>query len=307
MIPEILILIIGLFILIKTSKWVIEYAVRFSDITGLSHGTTGFLLLAVATSLPELSISIISIFNDSSRIAAGTLFGANIIDIGVVFGITALISGFKIIKKDFDQISHAIIITSIIAVFALVLGTMNIVFGIFCIIMFVVSIKAVLEGGREFEEKEEKNVLVSVESIKIVLLILLMIGIIIVSAKFVSDSAIKLAETFGMGKTLIGATIVALGTTLPELFVNISAVKRNNFSLAIGNVIGSLVVNLTLTLGIAVAANKIIIDSTLKNLIIFLLIFNSILLLFAWRGRIRRIHGIFLIVLYAMIYVMLLV
>ena len=165
MIPEILILIIGLFILIKTSKWVIEYAVRFSDITGLSHGTTGFLLLAVATSLPELSISIISIFNDSSRIAAGTLFGANIIDIGVVFGITALISGFKIIKKDFDQISHAIIITSIIAVFALVLGTMNIVFGIFCIIMFVVSIKAVLEGGREFEEKEEKNVLVNSSSL----------------------------------------------------------------------------------------------------------------------------------------------
>jgi len=297
MILEIFLLLFGLIVLVKSSNIVIEKSVELSQLTNISKLTIGFIFLAIVTSLPELAVMIISSLKGEGILGIATLFGANIADIALVFGMMTFFASFMIVGKDFDRILHAILITSIIAVFSLVLGRVDLTFGIFVLFIFYLFSSSIVKEGFPIGGKEKPK-LVTVEVIKCILIILGGIALVIMSAQIVTDSAIAIANLLHIYKSLIGATIIPIGTTLPELAVSITALKKLNIELAVGNIIGSLVANLALILGLGAIISTITFGPVIKTSIIFLLITNAVFLIMAKREKFGLVQGIVLLSMY---------
>ena len=134
---EFLLLFTGLALLYKSSSIVIGRAARLSELTGISQLAIGFVFVAVATSLPELTVAVMSSFLDKGNMGFGVLAGSNIVNITLVFGAMA-IAGLKMKKEDFVSVDEAVIFTTAIAFFVLILGKTDFVFGIFSLILFYI-------------------------------------------------------------------------------------------------------------------------------------------------------------------------
>ncbi len=297
MILEIFLLAIGLIILVKSSDIVIDRSVKLSQLTGISNLTVGFIFLAVATSLPEFAVTVMSGLKGEGILGVATLFGANISDLAFVFALMTLFGSFIIAGKDFERIMHAILITSVIAVLALALGTIGLTFGVFALFIFYLFSSSIVKEGFPIGRKEEPR-LITLQVVNCILIIIAGITIIIISARIVTDAAIALANFFNIYESLIGATILPIGTTLPEAAVCIAAIKKMNIELAIGNIIGSLVANLALILGIGAVISVIVLDPIVKTSIIFLLLTNIVFLLMARREKFGLTQGAILMIIY---------
>ena len=297
MILELLLLIFGLIILVKSSDVVIKKSIDLSQLTRISVLAIGFVFLAIATSLPELAIVVISSLEGEGVFGVSALFGANIADLALIFGVMTFFGSFMIVGKDADRIIHAILITSIISIFALVLGKIDITFGIFALLIFYLFFSYIMKEGFPIGGKEKPK-LVVIEVVKCILIILAGIALVIIGAKIVTDSAIAIANSLKISQSLIGATLIPLGTTLPELAVCITALKKMNIELAIGNIIGSLVANLSLILGFGAIISTITLGPIIKTSIIFLLITNALFLIMVKREKFGLTQGAILLMIY---------
>lgn len=298
MILQLILFLTGLFFLIKFSSIAIEKSVKFSRLTGISEMTIGFILIAVSTSLPELTIAIFSSFHGEGLLSFGNLAGANVSNLALVFGILGFI-GFTIKKKDLAKIYEAIIFTSTVAFFILVLGAVDLVVGLFLLILFYMFAKSVIKDGFNGGSNDKMTELKTIELVKSVIYLLISLAVVVISAKIITDSAIALAHMLGVTESLIGATILAVGTTLPELSVGIMAVRTKNMELAIGDGIGSIVTNLTLVLGMAAMINPIVLSASQNTLLLLLFAVNVIFLFLASRMKFGRKEGIALLLIYA--------
>ncbi|MEM7819521.1 MAG: hypothetical protein QXD48_01690 [Candidatus Aenigmatarchaeota archaeon] len=295
MIFTFILLIIGLVLLIKFSDLTIKNCVKFSKLIGISQIVIGFIFIAVATSLPELAIAIMSSIRGEGILSFGNLVGANVSNITLIFGILALF-GFAINKKEFPEIVDAITLTTIIAFFLLFLNVVDAVFGIFSLILFFAFSNLVMKSGIKIKNYSKGiKIIKIVESIS---LILISIAFVIVGAHLTTDSAIKISEFFGVSETIIGASILSIGTTLPELSIGIAAIRKGNVDLAVGDSIGSIVTNLTLILGIVVLIRPISFNYVSNILLISLILINMIFLILASRMKFDKKEGIILLIIY---------
>lgn len=295
MIFTILLLAVGLAMLVKFSSTTIKNAVNLSKLTGISEMVIGFMLIAVATSLPELSIAITSSVRNEGILSFGNLVGANIAILTLVFGVTAFI-GFRLKRNEFPEIVDALILVIVISFFLLALGTADAAFGIFCIILFFMFSSIVEKRGIHI--KNHHAGLKTVEIVRSVFYLLGSVALVIIGAYITTDSAIKIAEIFTLSEGVIGASILAIGTTLPELSVSVTAIRKKNIALAVGDAIGSIVTNLTLILGIALIINPIIFTGI--SITLFSLIFVSLLfMLVSSRIRFDKYTGTLLLAVYA--------
>lgn len=290
MILNIFLLLLGLLILIKSSSITIDRAVKLSKLSGISQLAIGFIFIAVITSLPELSIGIISSLQGNGILSMGNLIGANISNLTLVLGSIAFI-GFNLGKIYSRQIEQSVIITTAIAIFLIILGNAGFIFGIFCLAIFYIFSSSIAKVAIEVEVEGIK----SLEIIKAVFHLLLAISFVIIAAYIVTNSSIALAESLGITESVIGATILAIGTTLPELSVSLAAARKRNISLAIGNIVGSMITNLTLILGVVSLINPIVFGHDIITALSFLIAVNLIFLLLAHRMKFGIREGVALL------------
>ncbi len=295
MIINVILLFIGLVFLVKFSNLTIKNAVRFSYLTGISNMTVGFIIIAVLTSLPEFTIGVISSLGGEGLLSIGNVIGANISNLALILGIVSLV-GFQLKKTDAIQAQKILIVTTIIAVFILILRTMNYVFGIFLLIMFYIFSKALIKDG--IKVKERIGGLRSIESAKTLLYLIVSVAFVIVSAKIVTDSSISIAYSIGIAESVIGATILSIGTTMPELSIALAAVRKKNIELAIGDTVGSILANLTLVLGIVTLINPIIIGYTEVAGFVMLILINLLFLFLTTRKSFGKNESILLLAVY---------
>jgi len=156
MILNILILIISLIILAKASETSIKYSVRVSKLLGISQLAFGFLAISIITSLPELSIAIISALGGNPELGIGNLIGSSIVDISLVFGMLAFFKTIKPSHEDYKEIIRTISITSIVAFVFIMLGKMNIFFGIFSFTVFFLFFFSVWKSNYRLKVKRIK-------------------------------------------------------------------------------------------------------------------------------------------------------
>lgn len=252
MIAEIIVFALSLVFLAKSSEFLIKSSIRLSKLFGIGEFAIGFILVAVSTSLPEIFVGIMGALQGNTGIVVGNMIGANIADILLVLGIAAAVKCIPIEKSWLIKHSRVIVIVSLIPLILVLKGSIGAIAGLLLVLLFIVySSIASAERVSLFERQEKHKITGIFLKLKEFAVFSFCAAVLIVSAHFIVASASSIAVSLSISQALVGLTIVSIGTTLPELAVAVSAVRTGHSALAIGEVLGSCIVNLTLGLGFA--------------------------------------------------------
>jgi cation:H+ antiporter len=244
------ILIVSLLLIGVLSDRIIRYVLVISKGLGLSEMAAGFVFLSVVTSLPELSVSALAAMSGEGGLSVGNVLGSNVANLTIIIGLAVFFSKTAVSLKGESQkeLVQFLFISSIIPLFIVQRGTLSPVLGLVLLILFgyfslVVSRKT---GKIESLEKVKKGdfALAGLKFLVSVVLVILL-------SKLAVDSAIDIADSVGLAASVIGATVIGLGTSLPELATTIQALKKRLFGMALGNIFGSCITNVTLILGVS--------------------------------------------------------
>ncbi len=302
---ELAFLVALLSVLAKASEEVIKHAVVLARFFKISELAVGFLLVSVATSLPEFLVSVLSSVRGSeyTALSIGNVLGANISDLLLVLGASALVGKIAIDKKEIKKLLVLLAITAAIPVFIyfdfLKRFALGQFVGAILLLVFAAYTYFIL---KEEIATEDGGRPVAKEAVVSALLFSAAAAIVLASANFAVETAVRLAATAGISKAFVGATIVSLGTTLPELSVSVVAMRKKLSGLAIGNVLGSCIVNLTLVLGTAAIINPLVANLyAYSNLVAFYFFATIALGVLIRRGKgvLARNEGFALLGLYA--------
>ena len=251
LIKNFVLLILGFIMLIKGADWLVEGASGIAKKMGIPSLVVGLTIVAMGTSAPEAAVSITSALKGSVDIAVGNVLGSNIMNILIILGMTACITPLLIkdntIKYEMPFLIGITVIFSIIGLQNSVIGLKG---GIILWALFIAYLAYLFIMTKKGLIEEEEGEVEHFHSIP-VLLCLTVIGIVIVvlGSNFAVDGASGIAKFFGVSERIIGLTIVALGTSLPELVTSITAAKRGKADLAIGNIVGSNIFNILFVIG----------------------------------------------------------
>ena len=267
---ELLIIAIGSVIVAKASDVVVEKSVLLAKFFKISPFVIGLVLVGTATNLPELTIAIVSsVSGGSGALSVGNVFGANITNIALVFGLGALLYGFAADQRSMKSARLALALSILVGAYVLAKlmlfgGSLGVYDGIALLAVFVwfaynsiyerapklVSFDTRLEHLKPLKVEKEKAVS-GREGAAALAVFMAAIAALLVATYFILQSAVSLAGEFGVATGFIGATIVSLGTTLPELSVALQAFRKKQYGLGLGDTLGSVITNTTLVLGTA--------------------------------------------------------
>ena len=231
------------------SDRIIRYVLVIAKGLGLSDMAAGFVLLSVVTSLPELSVSALAALSGEGGLSVGNVLGSNIANLTIIIGLAVFFSKKSVSLKGESQkeLIQFLFISSIIPLFIVQRGTLSPVMGIVLLVLFgyfglIISRKT---GKIEPLERVKKGDF-AIAAVKFLISIIF----IILLSKLVVDNALFIADSVGLATSIIGATVIGLGTSLPELATTIQALKKGLFGMALGNIFGSCITNVTLVLGV---------------------------------------------------------
>ncbi|AKI96705.1 conjugal transfer protein TraR [Kosmotoga pacifica] len=305
MIINILLLIAGFALLVKGADYLIDGSVAIARRIGVSELFIGLTIVAFGTSAPELAVSIKAAISGSG-IAIGNVLGSNVANVALILGAVAIFQPLKISRSTIRKEIPFVVVASIATGMLLLSGSMalNRYDGIVLLCFFVIFVDYLFAMARDDRilELEEEKAIPHLEH-KIGLAILATVGG-LVGVVFGSDlvvkSGIELARAFGVSDTLIGVTLVAFGTSLPELVTSITAGIKKKADLAIGNIVGSNIFNLLLVLGVSSVISPIRADRDITQDIVFTLASIVFLLLLSGfrRRKLGRTGGVLLLSLY---------
>ncbi|MCX6814310.1 MAG: sodium:calcium antiporter [Candidatus Aenigmarchaeota archaeon] len=299
MIVELVIFFGALVILAKASKMVIDSSMIITEYTGISQLSIGFIVIALAVAMPDFMVVVTASFAQKSALAIGDALGSSIANICLVLGIATLIRRVDVERKHMLDSAELLLLISIVPALMLSKGFVGFYEGIILLMVFVfycfftikTKFKVNIKDG--ITKRQWKGAF-----------ILFFAGLFatIVSAQFVVSSGSEIARVVGISEALIGMTLISFGTTLPELTLDFTAIRKGQFSLAIGDILGSTVINLTLILGLSLMISPTIIDSAMYTIpLAFIIIANSFLFYsLVKRGGIGQKEGMIFILMYVL-------
>lgn len=316
MILNVILLIVGFVFLIKGADIFVDGASSTAENFKISKMLIGLTIVAFGTSAPEFAVSMSALASGSTDMVLGNVMGSCILNILLILGIAALIRPIKIkdntVKK---ELPLCMLISTLLAVLFLDIslggGEINQITradAIVILLFFMVFLYYLFSLARH---KRDKNVKVKPKYKLGKSLIFVAIGLvgIVVGSELVVDSASYLAEAIGMSERTISLTVIAFGTSLPELVTTIVAARKNEQDLAVGNIIGSNIFNICVVLGIPVAIFGTITPSSFQMIDVVMLVASAALLFIfsVLTKRINRIEGAMMLALFATYYTVILV
>lgn len=254
MIVSVVMLAIGFIGLIKGADIFVDSASQVAAKLKVPLIVIGLTIVAFGTSAPEAAVSIASSVQGSAGIAVGNVIGSNILNILVILGFTALICRIPVKKNTFRiEIPFVIFITALLLVLGFIGSDLSRIDGVIFLVFFaafmVYLFKVAKNDPEAMQDVPEIDENASIP--KMIVFIVLGLAMIVLGSSFTVTGATEIAKTIGVSDRIIGLTIVALGTSLPELVTNITAAKKGKTDIAIGNIIGSNIFNILLVIGIA--------------------------------------------------------
>ena len=252
---NLVLLVVGFVLLIKGADYFVEGASKIADKLGIPQLVIGLTIVAFGTSAPEAAISISSAIKGNTGIAIGNIIGSNIMNILLILGITSCITVLKVAKSTvYYEIPFVIFITTVLVVIGGTQGKLGFVSGIILwalfILFFVYLIKmaksgksdGIVEEGEAYDGKKDSM-------IKLIFITLAGMAAIVIGSDLTVDGATEIAKILGISDRIIGLTIVAFGTSLPELITSVTAGIKGKADIAIGNIVGSNIFNILFVLG----------------------------------------------------------
>ena len=251
MLWQVMILLAGFLFLVKGADWFVEGAACIAKKLGIPQLVIGLTIVAMGTSMPEAAVSVTAAMQQNAGITVGNVVGSNILNILIILGITAVITNVTIQRSTLHyEIPFMLAVTALLLGFGMTGGRITFMEGVIFWIFFLAYLGYLFVMARKENAGEEGTV----KDFPIWKCLLLMVlgGILVVKGSdFAVSGASAIARYFGMSERFIGLTIVALGTSLPELVTSVTAARRGNAGIAIGNIVGSNIFNILFVIGTA--------------------------------------------------------
>lgn len=305
-----LLLLLGFIILIKGADLFVDGASGIASNLKVPKIVIGLTIVAFGTSAPEFAVSVKSLLSDSGDIVLGNVIGSNILNILLILGISATIHPLSVKN---NTVKKELPITMLITILFATLLSDNIFDknltnnftrsdGIVLVLFFLVFIYYLISISRKRTEDEDNKNILSIKK-SCIFTIIGLLGI-IYGSNFVVDSAISLAKILGVSERMISLTIIALGTSLPELVTSLIATKKGEFDIAIGNVVGSNIFNIGVVIGVPISLFGGIGIISFSYIDLLVMIASSILLfMFSFNDyKISKREGIMFIVMFIAYY-----
>ena len=304
MITYILLLVVGFVILIKGADVFVDGASSVAGNFRVSKMLIGLTIVAFGTSAPEFAVSVKSLMNGSGDMVLGNVIGSNILNILLILGVSSMFHSLKV--KD-NTVKKELPITLLMtAIFTVLLSDklfdkgFNNTFtrsdGIVIILFFLVFVYYLIKMARNKIDKKQDEKYMSMK--KAILFTILGIGGIIIGSNLVVENASAIARTIGISERMVALTIIALGTSLPELVTSVTATRKGEYDIAIGNVVGSNIFNIGMVIGIPIALFGGIQQISINYIDLTAMIASALLLfIFSYKDRkiIKYEGSIFLI------------
>ena len=313
MVLNIILLVAGFVALVKGADLFVDGSSSIAAIFKVPSVIIGLTIVALGTSAPELAVSTSAALKGSNEIALSNVVGSNIFNLLMVLGVCAVIKPLpitKVIKKRDFPLS-IVVTAALFGVLALqMIGKVDFgavkmsdnvsevsrIIGISLLVLFIIYIVILIISA--IKNKTEGEPTKTMSPLKSILFIIIGLALIIAGGQFVVNSAKFIAAAFGMSETLIGLTVVAFGTSLPELVTSIVASRKGENELAVGNVVGSNIFNMMFILGISAALHPITVNFACMTDFAILIVASIMVFIFALKNKINRVEGIVMILFY---------
>ena len=294
-----ILLIVGFFFLIKGADYFVEGSAAIAHLLKVPTVVIGLTIVAMGTSAPEAAVSITAGLAGSNGLALSNVIGSNLFNLVLIVGVCAVIRPFIIDKNIMKRDFPVAILGSVILLFFirdLYISRMEGLFLLSCMALYlIVTVISAIKNPVEMDMEDRPLPMHT----SLIYIVLGLVGIIL-GGNLVVDNACAIAAAFGLSETLIGLTIVAVGTSLPELVTSITASKKGESGLALGNVVGSNIFNIMFILGLSTSIHPIAADPVALMDILILIVSTTLIYIFCRiRSKMGRFMGTACIVAYA--------
>ena len=298
MLLPIAILAAGLVLLVWSAERFVSGAAVTATNLGVSNLIIGLTIVSIGTSAPEILVAISASLEAAPKLAIGNAIGSNIANIGLVLGVTAIAAQLPFSREILKNEVRWLIGATLLALFCLVNLFLSSMDGLFLLvglglILYLMFNKQSLKPQSQGIASRDFADIPSMPTHKGVLWLILGLLLLLISAQVVTKAAVEIANQLGIDELIIGLTVVAIGTSLPELAASVTAAVKGHAEIAIGNVIGSNILNILAVLAVPALMHPIAIDSIVlwRDYGVMTLL-TVILIVFAhWRGTISRFEG----------------
>ncbi len=303
---QLLLLVVGFVMLVKGADWFVEGASKIADKFGIPQLVIGLTIVAMGTSLPEAAVSVSAALKGSAEITIGNVVGSNILNVFVILGLTSVVCTVAVQKSTIRyEIPFTILISVLLGVLGFSDNTVGRLDGVILWVLMIVYLLYLLKMAKNGAPMEEVEKAEEDEPIwKLLLLVIVGAGLIVWGSNVAVDAATSLAKIFGMSERLIGLTIVALGTSLPELVTSVTAAVKGKADIAVGNIVGSNIFNILFVVGTSALITPVVYSTNFMIDSIVAVAAMVILLLCVFRKqKLNRTGGVILLLGYAAYFV----
>lgn len=300
---QFLLLAVGFVMLIKGADWFVDGAAGIAGKFGIPQLVIGLTIVAMGTSAPEAAVSITAALDNSAGITIGNVLGSNIINILIILGISSVIIFLPVQKSTIGyEIPFMIIISVVLLVMGITGNTVSRLEGVILWVLFIIYLlylyKLAQKGNEEDNPGEQKSLTVYI------LTVIFGAVVIVLGSKFTVKGATEIARMAGITERVIGLTIVAFGTSLPELVTSIIASQKGSTDIAIGNIVGSNIFNILFVVGTSALITPVPFESKFIFDAIFASFAGVVMLLAVLKNKkLTRTGGIVMLVCYAAYFV----
>jgi cation:H+ antiporter len=303
MIGNLLLLIAGLVLLIWGADRFVHGAAATARNLGVAPLLIGLTVVAFATSAPEILVSVVAAMQAQPGLAFGNAIGSNIVNIGLVLGMTAMIRPIRLESATLRREMPALLAVTLLTVSLFLDSFLSRVDGVVMLTGLVIVMVWLARLGMRSAANDpiamdyEAEIPSDVSMPMAVVWLIVGLGTLLIGAELLVDGAIGIAEIMGVSEVVIGITIVAFGTSLPELAVSLASALKGEYGLAIGNIVGSNIFNLLAVIGVAATIEPALVASTVLSLHIFVMVAFT-LVLFAMtydydgKAQLSRVEGL---------------
>ena len=282
---------VGIAMLCYGGNWLVNGGVAIAKKFRISNIVIGMTVVAYGTSTPELATSMAAA-GQHSEIILGNIIGSNIANIGMVIGIAAIMVPLVVKKDTLKKEMPMMLGFSLLLILLSIDGEISTYDGIILIFLLIAFTIYMYRSGRsdhdDFDSSSQKN------NVYLKAFLLLVVGIVMlyVGAKFTVDNAVIVAQTFGISERIIGLTVIAIGTSLPELITSVIAIRKGHADIGVGNIIGSNVYNILMIMGVSSAIAGIAVSNDVFYDYAIMITFSVGLMIAMMKGVITKHMGI---------------
>ena len=310
---DIFLLLIAIALIVKGADWFVEAAVAIAEVTGVPKAVIGATIVSVATTMPEITVSFISACLGKTDIAVGNILGSVICNIGLAFGLVVVLSTISVQRKIFLEQGILMVVAGAILFVLCLFPKISFSSGILLLALFVgYVLYSIRRAGterrlgmeeylRKMEKMENIPTTPDPKTLKKKIVFFIMGAILVVGgSRLLIYSGVRIAETFSISERVIALTMMAVGTSLPEIVTCITSVVKGHHDISFGTVIGANIIDMTLALGLSVLVNPLTIASGTRyfDLPVMLLLIILMVLFGRTKNIFHRWEGVILLLIY---------